>query len=108
MNIIFSIRREDKFWKIMLFVLTSYSRSVRLLASPGSSAFAAGQLRRQVRPEEASLRFTVPSTLCSAMASITMVPNPRRSGGETSGPSASIPLMAKVLPSVRQQTLTRL
>jgi signal transduction histidine kinase len=32
---------------------TSYSRSVCLQASPGSSTFATGQFRRQVRPEEA-------------------------------------------------------
>jgi len=68
--------------------------------SPGSSAFASGQVKRQVTPEGAKSRSTVPSTLRSVIASITMVPNPRRFGADTGGPSRSVQLMVKVSPSV--------
>src|SRR5262250_603020 len=43
-----------------------------------SSAFPAGQVNRQVRPEGAKSRSTLPSTLRSVIVSMTMVPSPRR------------------------------
>src|SRR6267154_4274016 len=54
--------------------------------SQGSSAFAAGQVKRQVTPEGAYSRSTLPSTLRSVICSITIVPNPRRCGTDTGGP----------------------
>jgi len=62
-----------------------------------SSAFAAGQVRRQVTPEGAYSSSTVPSTLRSAISCITTVPNLRRDGGDTGGPSRSVQLVREGL-----------
>src|SRR5215470_4273336 len=70
----------------------------------GSSAFAAGQVKRQVTPEGEYSRSTVPFTLRSTISFITTVPNPRRCGGDTGGPSRSVQLIVKVSPSVPQRT----
>src|SRR5215470_6867246 len=73
----------------------------------GSSAFAAGQVKRQVTPEGAYSRSTVPFTLRSAISCITTVPNPRRCGGDTGGPPRSVQLIVKVSPSVPQPICRR-
>jgi hypothetical protein len=88
--------------------LTSTLRVVRSFDSPvefcrrchSSSAFAAGQVKRQVTPEDGKSRSTVPSRLRATDASMTMVSNPRRSGGDTTGPSHSIQLIMKASPPV--------
>src|SRR6516165_7629095 len=72
-----------------------------------SSAFAVGQVRRQVTPEDAYSRSTDPPTLRSVIVFITTAPNPRRSGGDTGGPPRSVQLMVRVSPSIRQYTSTR-
>src|SRR5258708_2489121 len=43
----------------------------------------------------------------SAIISMTVVPNPRRCGGDTGGPSRSVQLMVKVSPAVPQEISTR-
>src|SRR4029077_16420617 len=73
---------------------------------PDSSALAAGQVKHQVRPEGGYSRLTAPSMLRSAIAFMTMVPNPRRFGADTDGPLRSIQLMVKVWSTVPQETYT--
>src|SRR5215831_15750010 len=47
------------------------------------------------------------SHLCSTIASMTIIPNPPRFGGDTGGPSRSVQLMTRVSPSMPQLISTR-
>jgi len=64
--------------------------------APG--AFPAGQVKRQVTPEGAYSRSTLPSILRSAISCTTTEPNTRRCGADTCGPCRS-PKRPRLSPS---------
>src|SRR5215470_120186 len=72
-----------------------------------SNAFAAGQVKFHATPEGMKSRWTSPLTVCLTIGSTTVLPNPRRFGGDTGGPLFSLQLIAKISPSRRQPTSTR-
>src|SRR5215470_6214227 len=72
-----------------------------------SNAFAAGQVKFHATPEGMKSRWTSPLTVCLTIGSTTVLPNPRRLGGDAGGPLHSVQLIAKISPSSRQPTSTR-